>query len=293
MGKGAATALVTVSYVVALAAGVFTLGLVDGHDVWRLFAADFVATLVIFAFSMAFGNSSFYDAYWSVVPPVLAAFWLGQPEAVGGPVVGRQVLVVGLLTLWAARLTANWWRGWSGLHHEDWRYVDLARQTGKAWPLVSLLGIHLFPTVQVFAACLPLWVVLAQPGPPLGPLDALAALVTLAAIAVEHVGDEQLRVFRASGPAPEAVMDTGVWSWSRHPNYLGEVGFWWGLWGFAMAVDPSSWWTGVGALAITAMFVWISIPLIEKRMRERRPGYAEVQRRVSMLLPRPPRAPER
>ncbi len=80
-----------------------------------------------------------------------------------------------------------------------------------------------------------------------------------------------------------------MWAWSRHPNYLGEMGFWWGLYLFGLAANPDWWWTIVGPLAITLMFRFVSLPMIETRMRERRPGYADFAARSSLVLPRPPR----
>ena len=81
-------------------------------------------------------------------------------------------------------------------------------------------------------------------------------------------------------------MKSGVWSWSRHPNYLGEMGLWWGLWLFGIAADPSWWWTIVGPLGITLMFVFVSLPMIEKRMAARRPAYAEYAESSSLVLPK-------
>lgn len=291
-GRAGGTRMVVLAYAVALAVAVLTgLWLEDRHPVAVAASADVAATLVVFAFSYAFRNSSFYDPYWSVVPPVIAVYWaVGPGSVVGEP--ARQLLVFALVAAWGARLTWNWWRGWTGLHHEDWRYRDLQEKTGRAYWLVSLLGIHLFPTVQVFLGCLALYPA-AVSGRPLGALDALAAVVTGGAIALEALADRQLHRFRRSRPAPDAVLESGVWAWSRHPNYLGEIGFWWGLWLFALAADPAWWWTAVGPLAITVMFWLVSLPMIETRMLERRPGYADVQRRVPILLPRPPRRSSR
>ncbi|MFX4952353.1 DUF1295 domain-containing protein, partial [Acinetobacter baumannii] len=81
----------------------------------------------------------------------------------------------------------------------------------------------------------------------------------------------------------------GLWGWSRHPNYFGELSFWWGLMLFGFAAAPSQWpWLVPGALAMTAMFVFASIPLMDQRSVERRPAYAEYMRRVSALVPLPP-----
>ncbi|HZO14993.1 MAG TPA: DUF1295 domain-containing protein, partial [Polyangiaceae bacterium] len=99
-----------------------------------------------------------------------------------------------------------------------------------------------------------------------------------------------LHRFTQENRDPHRILDTGLWAWSRHPNYLGEVLFWWGLFFFAIATDRSAWWTIAGPLAITGMFVFVSIPLIEKRMLHKRPHYAAHQARVPSLLPWFPRA---
>jgi steroid 5-alpha reductase family enzyme len=257
------------------------------HPIWVVAVADVAATVAVFAFSFAFGNSSFYDAYWSVAPPLIAVDWALVPAAAGGDR-ARLLLVFTLVSLWAVRLTWNWARGWTGLAHEDWRYVDFKRRTGHAYWLVSFTGIHLFPTVQVFLGCLPLYPALTS-ARPLGVLDALASAVALLGIGFELVADNQLRRFVLAKPSREEILGTGLWAWSRHPNYFGEMSFWWGVWLFGMAGDARFWWTVIGPLAITALFVFASLPMIETRMAERRPGWAEHARRVPLVVPRPPR----
>ena len=250
--------------------------------------ADVIGTVVIFGFSMLLRNSSLYDPYWSVAPVPIAGFLLWQPEvALGNPV--RQALVVALLLFWATRLTLNWATGWAGLHHEDWRYVDLAAKTGPGWPVVSFLGVHLMPTVLVFLGCLPLWPAFVGPAP-LGWLDGVAAVVTLGAVVIEMVADLQLRRFARERSDPQAVMQEGLWAWSRHPNYLGEIGFWLGLFLFGLASGAPALGTGVGVVSMVVLFLVVSIPMMEARQRAKRPGYAEIQRRIPMLLPWPPRA---
>lgn len=286
-------AWILVAYAVALAVALVAGMLAASrwpelHPLWIVLVADVAATLAIFGFSFAFGNSSFYDAYWSVVPPVIAAYLALLPEASGGDR-ARLLLVYSLVAFWAVRLTWNWRRGWTGLRHEDWRYVDFQAKTGNAYWLVSLGGIHVFPTLQVWLACLALYPALVSPAP-LGFLDGLAAVVTLTGILFELVSDNQLRRFVQGGPPRGAILDTGLWAWSRHPNYFGEMSFWWGLWLFGLAADPAWWWTVIGPLAITVMFRFASLPMIEERMAARREGWEAHARRVSLVIPRPPRS---
>jgi steroid 5-alpha reductase family enzyme len=101
------------------------------------------------------------------------------------------------------------------------------------------------------------------------------------------VADRQLMDFRASNPPAGSLLDTGVWSVVRNPNYLGEIGFWWGLWLMALGGSWVNLWTAVGPLAITALFVMISIPLKEARMAERRGElWTAYVARTPALLPR-------
>jgi steroid 5-alpha reductase family enzyme len=274
--------LCAVAYAVAIAAALFVFRSID-DPLAGAAVADVVATVAIFAFSVALSNSSMYDPYWSVAPPFLLLAWSGGEAS-------PRVWIAGVLVLlWGSRLTYNFLRGWDGLGHEDWRYRDLRQKTGGAYWLVSFLGIHFFPTVLTFAGSLSLYAITRPGARELHWLDAVAAIVTLAGIGFEAVADEELRRFRRSSPAKEALLESGLWRYSRHPNYFGEVTFWWGLFLFALGSSPDAWWTVMGPLAITLLFVFVSVPMIDRRMLARRPAYRERMARVSALVPLPPR----
>lgn len=283
----AAFGRVALAYAVALGVGLAVGFLLrDRHPIWIAFAADAAATVAIYAFSVAHRNSSFYDPYWSVAPIPIALYWIAAAEGTDG---ARAVVSFLLVCAWGARLTFNWARGWKGLGHEDWRYVDLRAKTGRLFPLVDFGGIHFMPTALVFLGCLSLWPAVGVGARPWGALDWLATLVTAGAIAIEATADQQLRRFVLSKPPKGSTLTTGLWRYSRHPNYFGENGFWWGLWLFGLAADPSYWWTVAGPLAITLLFVFVSVPLIDARMLERRPDYAARMERVSAIVPLPPK----
>jgi steroid 5-alpha reductase family enzyme len=286
LDRSAALALVAVAYVLGGVVGIVAAAAVpDWHPIAAALWGDVVATIVIFLLSMVVGNASLYDPYWSVAPPVIAVGWLTTSGTDAGTAT-RQLLVVALIALWAVRLTANWAGGWRGLSHEDWRYVQLRVQTrGRVpWWVVSFGGIQLMPTLVVFAGMLSVWPALVGDRP-LGPLDLLAAAVTVGAIALETVADLQLHHFTNDPANRGRVAEVGVWRFSRHPNYLGEIGFWWGLWLFGLAAAPGWWWTVVGPLTMVALFVFVSIPLMERRSLARRSAYAEYAGRVPALLP--------
>ena len=289
MTKAQSLLRVTLAYVAACA--VAALWLYAGPDTGRLWLdsliADVLATIVVFGFSRAYGNSSFYDPFWSVIPPLLAIYWWAEGEPGGDRT--RIILVVAVILVWAVRLTGNWVRGFPGLHHEDWRYPMLRDGAGRWEAAVDFLGIHLFPTLQVFAAMLAVYVAVVTGTRGLGWLDVVAVVVGLGAVLLEAVSDLQMQRFARSAQ-PGAVMDQGLWAWSRHPNYLGELGFWLSMALFGFAAGPGhQWWVFLGLVAMVAMFEGASIPMMEKRSLERRPAYADVVARVPRLLPRPPR----
>jgi steroid 5-alpha reductase family enzyme len=275
------------AYLAAAAVAQLAAWAVHGrHPILVAGAADLAATLVVFLFSLAFNNSSLYDPYWSVVPPFLALYWLLRAGAGGLPV--RQVVVLALLVAGAIRLTANWLHRWRGLAHEDWRYASYRRAGAAYWP-ISFLGFHLMPTVLVFLGCLPLLPALSSGARRFGVLDVAAAAVTAAALAIEALADRQLDRFLLEA-RPGQILDTGLWALSRHPNYFGEVLFWWGLWLFGLAAAPAWAWTVVGPASITALFLGVSIPMMDRHLLEHRPHYAEHRRLRSAFLPWFPRS---
>ena len=297
MSKGRSLALVTLAYVIAIAVGFGWLcwGPSTGLLLLDTLIADVLATAVVFVFSRVYRNSSFYDAYWSVIPPLLALYWWSQgplgpnsTDSTGTDPLRFWLLAV-VMVYWAVRLTANWAINFPGLHHEDWRYPILRDGAGRFEFLVDLVAIHLFPTLQVFVGMLPVYVALTRPGDGLMWLTWVAFAVGIAGVTLELVADVQMRRFVATS-SPGAVMDRGLWAWSRHPNYVGEIGFWLSMALFGVAIAPSdAWWLFAGVALMVAMFLGASIPLMEKRSLERRPQYQDVIDRVSRLIPRPPR----
>lgn len=278
-----AFAIVAGAYALALLAAVgCTLLLPVSHPLLQIALGTVVATAVVFAFSRFFDNTSVYDPYWSVAPMVAVIYLFAGPGAGSA----RSIAVIALVALWSWRLTLNWARSWRGLAHEDWRYLDIRRVTGGAYWWASAFGLHLFPTVIGFLGVLPAHAAItSEKG--FGALDVLAVLVTAAAIACETVADEQLKRFR--GRPSAAVCNVGLWRYSRHPNYFGEISFWVGVWLFGVAAG-GPWWMALGPLAMVTLFLSTSIPLMERHLSTRRAGWAEHRARTSMLIPWPPRA---
>lgn len=288
--KAASLVIVTIAYVLAVAAA--AAWLVWGPGTGRLWLdtliADVVATVVVFAFSRAYRNSSFYDVYWSVIPPLLLGYWWSQAAPDVDPL--RCWLLAVLVGYWAVRLTGNWVYAFPGLHHEDWRYPMFRDRAGRFAFLADLVAIHLIPTLQVFLGMVPVYVAVTRPGSGLTWLTVLAFVIGVAAVTLELVADVQMHRF-AKVRTPGQAMDRGLWAWSRHPNYFGEFGFWFALGLFGVAAAPAdAWWLMAGAAVMLALFLGASIPMMEERSLARRPEYQQVIDRVSRFVPRPPKA---
>jgi steroid 5-alpha reductase family enzyme len=276
------------AYAAALVVGL-TVGwaLRDRHPIVVAAAADLAATCVIFAFSVVYNNSSFYDPYWSVAPLPLALYW-----AAGGGLGLRQLLILGLIALWGVRLTGNWVARWRGINDEDFRYMEIRGRTGRLYWPASFVSIHLMPTIWVFLGLLPLFPALAQ-ARPFAWLDIAALVLTAGAIAIEAVADQQLRAFLRTRRNTEDVLNQGLWALCRHPNYLGEILFWWGLFLFCLAAAPSWAWSVVGPISITLLFALVSVPWMDRRLMQRHPAWAEQMKSRPALLPWPRRTSDK
>lgn len=273
----------------ALLAALLWRQLPDATPWLRSLIAGLSATGLLWLVGLLRGNPSVFDPYWSVAPIAVAAAWASDPASAPA-CASRQFLVLCLVSAWGLRLSYHWWCTFPGLGHEDWRYSDMRRASGRVFPLVNLVVIHLLPTLMLLLACAAAYPALVTGTRPLGPLDMFAVLWTLAAIVLEARADRIMRAFRAGPHAPGEVCEAGPWGWMRHPNYLGELGFWWGLYLFSAAAEPAAEWAALGPLAISAMLILYSAPALDRRMAARYPAYRAYMRRVPSLLPQRPRS---
>ena len=268
--------VVGIVYIIAGVAGILTYSFLS-FDPWlKLLIADVVATAVTFIFSLIFGNASVYDPYWSVQPPViLTAF------ALGGELTALGVLLLIAVWIWGIRLTANWAYTFGGLMHQDWRYTMLKEKTGVFYPVINFVGIHLVPTVVVYLCILPA-VIAIESRAELNPVSVVFTILSLSATLIQGIADCQMHKYRKNRTTP--FVRIGLWKYSRHPNYLGEILMWWGI-GLACAFSiPDRWYLVMGALVNTALFAFVSIPMAEKR-QSRKDGFDEYKRETRVLLP--------
>ncbi len=267
-------------YVLAAAIGIISYYFLQRvmNFVLALLIADIAATVFVFIFSLIFKNASVYDPYWSVQPIVILVAY----AIITSPSAANLLPLIAVL-IWGVRLTANWAYTFRGLSYQDWRYTMLAQKTGRWYIFVNFLGIHLVPTLVVYGCVLPaVFTYMATPAPTFNAGSIIFFCVSIAAVVLQGASDIQMHIFRKNHSG--GFISNGLWKYSRHPNYLGEIIMWWGIALAAVCIMPTRWWLMGGALANTLMFLFISIPLADGH-QSRKDGFIRYKENTRMLLP--------
>ena len=257
-------------------------------------AVDLAMMVLLCWVAVRIGDVSFIDAVWGAGMAVLALASFVQVAAPGP----RALLLLGMTALWGLRLGIHLFLRWRG-HGEDPRYAKMlgkARNQGR-YGSAAFKVVFGPQAVLLFITSLPAQVgILASGAPaPITPLAWAGAALWLTGMIFETVGDAQLKVFRADPACKGKVLDTGLWRYTRHPNYFGDACVWWGIW--LVAATGGAWplnWIALGSL-IGPLFLtftltkWSGKPLLEKGLAKTRPGYADYVKRTSGFIPWPPK----
>ena len=277
--------IMLVAYALAIVSGIISYkGINLENELLKFLIADIIGTVVIFIFSMIFRNSSIYDPYWSVAPMVMAPLF----AHLTGGINPYEVLIVALIEVWGLRLTLNCLKRFKNLNTMDWRYIQYKEKYHKTWPLISLGGIHLVPTFVVFIAMLPVFSYMNTFDTGVVEVNAtliLSAGVCIFAIVIEMLADLQMDKFKKTANNPFGVNEIGLWKVSRHPNYFGEILFWFSMFLFSLSVNTNLWVLMFSPLVVFLLFVFISIPMMEKRQLKNKSSYQEYIFRTNMLMP--------
>ncbi len=250
------------------------------------FAAALAAAAVMvlaWVASLPLRDASVADIAWGLA--FVAVAW--AVYAVGPGADDRSLLLAVLLTAWGLRLSGHIFHRHAG---EDPRYQAMRERAGSRFWLRSLVTVFLLQAGIAWIVSLPVQVAATDSSPgSLGALDAIGAAVLLAGLATETVADLQLGRFRRDPASRGAVLDSGLWRYSRHPNYFGDSVVWWGVYLIALSTG-SAWWTAIGPLLMTFMLLRVSgVALTERTISERRPAYRDYVERTSAFIPLPPR----
>ena len=235
--------------------------------------------------SLLVRNSSIVDMWWG--PGILL---IGVTYAVTSNSAGdRDSVVVGLLALWAVRLA--WHIGARNIGHgEDFRYAKWRRERGASWWWFSYFKVFILQAVIAWIISMPLYFAIAAPAPArFTAWDAAGAMLFAIGFVFEAIGDEQLRRFKNDPANKGRVLDTGLWRYTRHPNYFGEALLWWGFGLFGVAAGG---YAGlIGPAIMTFLLIRVSgVSLLEQTLKESKPEYHDYIRRTSSFLPMPPAA---
>ena len=246
---------------VAIYAVAFAIGAVPFYMIGNMFIAAAVftalATVLVFAASCALKDVSVYDPYWSVAPVVI---------------------------LLLCMIKYGYWN----VGQEDWRYAQYRQKCSKpVFYLISFFGLHFVPTVVVYLGLVSGLLSIQQTR--FAPLSIIGIAVMLGAVLLELLSDTAIHKFLREHRGEKRTCDISVWRYSRHPNYLGEMSFWTGMYIYFVPLYPDKWYLGLGFLTIIALFLSVSIPMMEKHNMERRVDYAEYRSRTYVLLLLPPK----
>ncbi len=252
-------------------------------------AAVAVAALMVgtWLVSLVLRNASIVDITWGLGFVVVA--WVSALRADAAS--GAASVLVAMVTVWGLRLGVYlFWRNHG--NGEDYRYVAMRRRWGKRFWLISLATVFVLQGALMWIVSLPVQV--AHVGDARdGALAGVALVIGLALYAIgllfEVGGDAQLARFKADPTNEGKVMRSGLWRYTRHPNYFGDACVWWGVGIVAQAVT-GTWWALLGPLVMNILLLRVSgVALLERSLRKRKPDYAEYVRTTSAFVPRPPR----
>ncbi|MEO6117894.1 MAG: DUF1295 domain-containing protein [Methylotenera sp.] len=194
----------------------------------------------------------------------------------------RTILILVLVTIWAVRLCAYLtWRNWSS--HEDHRYAAIRKNNEPYFWFTSIYIIFGLQAVLAWIISMPLFGAIESKSA-LNVWDYMGTLLIALGFIWETLADWQLSTFKAKTSNKGKVLDTGLWRYSRHPNYFGEFCVWWGF--YLIAIAGGAWWTIAGPIVMSLLLFKVSgVALLEKDIGERRPAYAEYIKRTNAFFP--------
>ena len=243
-----------------------------------------VLMLSTWVLSIILKNASIVDIVWGLGFVVVA--WVVRLSADGNN--ARQWLLVAMVTVWGLRLAGYlFWRNHG--NGEDFRYRAMRKHYGPRFGLISLVTVFALQGVLMFVVSLSVQLGQADATPNIGVIAYIGVALWLIGLFFEAVGDAQLARFKSDPANQGMVMRTGLWRYTRHPNYFGDSCVWWGI-GLVAAETGSAAWGLIGSLVMTILVRRVSgVPMLEKTMGKRRPGYAEYVATTSPFFPQPPK----
>lgn len=245
-------------------------------------AALLLVAVVFWLISLWRNDVSIVDSLWSLMFLLVALVYAAM-SSMTGP---REVLILVLVTLWALRLSVYiTWRNHG--QPEDYRYQEIRANNEPGFRFKSLYIVFILQAVLAWVISLPLAGAISGQSD-IGFLDYAGVALFLVGLFFESIGDLQLSRFRKEPGNAGKVLDTGLWRYTRHPNYFGNFTLWWGF--YLLALSAGAWWTVVSPLLMTFLLLKVSgVAMLEKDIGTRRPRYEQYIRRTNAFFPGLPR----
>jgi steroid 5-alpha reductase family enzyme len=247
------------------------------------FTVIFLYAVAWFAVALVKKRNDVADIAWGGGFVVAAITAYGA----GGTGLFRSILVLALVVIWGVRLVLH-----IGIRNqgktEDPRYKAWRKEWGDSFFIRTFFQVFLLQGILLLVVSLPVTYAIVHESGQLNLLDLLGCLVWLLGFTFEAVGDFQLLQFKKDPANKGKIMTSGLWRFTRHPNYFGEVTLWWGIFLICLSVQ-GSWWTIIGPVTITYLILKVSgTPMLE-RLYADNPEYAEYIRNTSSFIPLPPK----
>ena len=234
--------------------------------------------------SLLLKNASIVDIVWGL--GFVITSWVLALTIDGDST--RQILLAVMVGAWGLRLGGYLAKRNIG-HGEDWRYKAMRKKKGARFGLISLVTVFGLQGVLMWVVSLPVMFGNSDATPGVGPLAVIGVMVWAVGLSFEAVGDWQLAKFKKDPNNAGKVMQTGLWSLTRHPNYFGDALLWWGT-GIVGAETGTGVVGFIGPVVMTVFLLRVSgVPMLERSLMKRREGYAEYAARTSAFIPRPPK----
>ena len=284
--------IVFLSYLIALGFGLFSYLTLNDSNIMKeseekyrqlviIFICDVISTIVIWFIGVLINTASIYDPYWSVQTPIIIICLLIKYQNLN---VGN-LIYLELILFWGIRLTYNYTKTFHDISYIDWRYKQIKEKTGKLYQVVNLLGICLVPTIIVYAASIPSFLFVID-NLKFEYIQIIGYVVIIISVFIEMKADIDLHEFKKMRNDRNEIIRIGLWKYSRHPNYFGEICFWYGVaMVYVFCNFTKNWYYIFGAVLDNALFLGISIPLAEKNLKTYKDGYDEYKKNTSMLIP--------
>jgi steroid 5-alpha reductase family enzyme len=246
--------------------------------------------LLLWRYSVSIQDVSFIDAVWAYGMVFLAGLSVVQAGGLAGPHGWALLILTGI---WGLRLGTHLLSRWRRLGRDP-RYERIVggtmKQRGWSFSKTALIMVFMMQGPLLWIVSMPAQAgILSDSGAPLQALGIAGIILAVIGIGFETIGDRQLEAFRADPSSHGKVLDTGLWRYTRHPNYFGDACTWWGIWLVAIGAGAGLW-TIAGPIFLTFTLVkWSGAALLEKGLRKKRPGYDEYIARTSGFIPWPPK----